>query len=72
MSRLSTWYGSSSSATGRVVRYVRAELSAKGRAVHGPSCPRAEFSGNLLKYMYFLLLLMFVYLFLIFITSPFG
>ena len=31
--------------TGRVVRYVRAELSATGRAVHGPSCPRAELSG---------------------------
>ena len=25
--------------------YVRAELSAAGRAVHGPSCPRAELSG---------------------------
>ena len=34
------------SATGRVVRFVRAELSATGRAVHGPSCPRAELSGN--------------------------
>ena len=31
--------------TGRVVRYIRAELSAAGRAVHGPSCPRAELSG---------------------------
>ena len=31
--------------TGRVVRYVRAELSATVRAVHGPSCPRAELSG---------------------------
>ena len=31
--------------TGRVVRYVRAELPATGRAVHGPSCPRAELSG---------------------------
>ena len=29
----------------KVVRYVRAELSAAGRAVHGPSCPRAELSG---------------------------
>ena len=28
-----------SCAMGRVVRYVRAELSATGRAVHGPSCP---------------------------------
>ena len=27
---------------------VRAELSATGQAVHGPSCPRAELSGNLL------------------------
>ena len=33
--------------TGRVVRYLRAdrELSATGRAVHGPSCPWAELSG---------------------------
>ena len=31
--------------TGRVVRCLRAELSATGRAVHGPSCPRAELSG---------------------------
>ena len=29
-------------ATGRVVRYVRAKLSATGRAVHGPSCPGIE------------------------------
>ena len=27
------------SATGRVIRYVQAELSATSRAVHGPSCP---------------------------------
>ena len=29
-----------------VVRFVRAELSATGRAVHRPSRPRAELSGN--------------------------
>ena len=38
--------------TGRVVRPVRAELSATGRAVHGPSCPRAELSGYQEQYRY--------------------
>ena len=37
--------------TGRVVRHARAELSATGRAVHGPSCPRAELSGYRQRYI---------------------
>ena len=33
--------------TCRVVRYVWAELSATGRAVHGPSCPATYLRGSL-------------------------
>ena len=48
-------YGSSSPLRAELSAMYGAEFSATGRAVHGPSCPRAELSGELDPYMQIIL-----------------